>query len=154
MPSGGARNRSGPPLDPNSATSDRKGIVLTALPAEGYTGEVPDFPLPDALPREQALWASAWTTPQAAAWSSQPWRHYVVGQWVRWSVRAEASDASAAVVAAVIRFADQIGLTPAGLKENGWRIAEDELAGQAASKPAARKSSRERMKVVRDDTGT
>lgn len=155
MPKGGARNRSGPRPDENSGRSDARGVVFTALPAEGYKGEPPTFPLPQPTDREFELWASVWRTPQAVAWSVQPWRHYVVGQWVRWSVRAEARDATAAVVAAVIRFADQIGMTPAGLKENGWKVAVDETAAKRTAKAAPRRASaRQRMKVVRDDTGT
>ena len=45
--------------------------------------------------------------------------------------------------------AGQIGLTPAGLKENGWAIAKDELAAKAAERsPIARKSARDRMTMV------
>ncbi|SEN85605.1 hypothetical protein [Nonomuraea pusilla] len=103
-------------------------MVFTALPAEGYDGEPPEFPLPLANARELEVWEEAWRTPQAAAWSIQPWRWRTVAMWVRWSVRMEAEDASAALGNVVVRFADQIGLTPAGLKENGWKIAEDDLA--------------------------
>jgi hypothetical protein len=132
MARGGARNRSGPQADPNSGRSDRRGLSLSALPAEGFDGEAPDFPLPLPSDRELTLWAWAWTTPQACAWSLEPWRHYTVAEWVRWSVKAEDAEASAAVIAAKIRLADQIGLTPAGLKENGWKI-----ASEASTEPAA-----------------
>lgn len=124
MSRGGARNRSGPQPDPRSGRSDARGFSLNALPPAGYDGEVPNFPLPSASERERSLWEWAWSTPQAYAWSEEPWRWYTVAEWVRWSVKAEAEDASAAVIAAKIRLADQIGLTPAGLKENGWKIAE------------------------------
>lgn len=124
MTRGGSRNRSGPQPDPTSGRSDRRGFSLTALSPEGYSGEVPNFPLPLATDREVELWAWAWSTPQACAWSLEPWRWYTIAEWVRWSVKAEADDASAAVIAAKIRLADQIGMTPAGLKENGWKIAE------------------------------
>lgn len=130
MARGGARNRSGPKLDEKSGRSDRRGVVFTALPAEGYDGEPPEFPLPAPYGRELDVWAEAWRTPQAAAWSVQPWRWRAVAMWVRWSVRMEAEDASAALGNVVIRYADQIGLTPAGLKENGWKIAEDSLAAK------------------------
>jgi hypothetical protein len=123
MPRGGARNRSGPPPDENSGRSDRRDFKLTALPPEGFDGEVPGFPLPDMTDREAEVWEQSWTTPQACAWSLEPWRHRTVAMWVRWSVRMEADDASAALGNVVVRFADQIGLTPAGLKENGWKIA-------------------------------
>lgn len=124
MASGGSRNRSGPPPVEGSRTSDRKGYSLTALPTAGYDGEVPEFPLPDALAREVELWNYAWTSPMACAWSTEPWRWYTIGQWVRWSVKAEDAEASAAIVGAVIRLADQIGMTPAGRAENGWKIAD------------------------------
>ena len=136
MPRGGARNRSGPPLDPNSGRSDARGVSLTALPSEGYRGRVPKFPLPDVTDRESALWRAVWRTPQACAWALQPWRHYTVGQYVRWSVRTEDIEAPATLLTAVIRLADQIGLTPAGLRENGWAIAADEVAAKARTRPA------------------
>jgi len=36
----------------------------------------------------------------------------------------------------VIRLADQIGLTPAGMKENGWALAADEVQAKRDDKPA------------------
>lgn len=129
MPSGGARNRSGPQPDPNSGRSDRKGLTFRVLPVEGYQGEPPAFPLPMASARELELWKWAWSTPQAVAWADElSWRVYTVGTWVRWSVKAEAEDAPAALVTATIRLQDQLGLTPAGLKENGWTIGTPEPA--------------------------
>lgn len=160
MPRGGARNRSGPAPDPSSGRSDRRGFRLDALPAEGYDGEVPSFPLP-AVPvydiwyedkvrhkvldeeatearfnREQVLWAEAWTTPQAAAWARERWRWSIVAMWVRTMAVCESGDATAADKNSVHRFADQIGMTPAGLKENGWKIAADEVAAKRSSTPA------------------
>lgn len=176
MSRGGARNRSGPPPDPTSGRSDRRGFKLTALPSEGYAGEVPGFPLPKVLvynvyfedkkrirefdegateqrwEREAALWEWAWSTPQACAWSMAPWRWHSIAMWVRTSAICESADATAADKNALHRFADQIGLTPAGLKENGWAIAADELAAKAAehAEPAApaRGSARDRFKAL------
>lgn len=130
MPRGGARNRSGPRADPDSERSDRRGYTLTALPAEGYDGPVPDFPLPDASDRELAVWGQAWRTPQACAWSmpSERWRIRTVAMWTRLSVRCEDRDAGAAHLAQLHRFADQIGMTTAGLAEMGWKVAVDETA--------------------------
>lgn len=175
MASGGARNRSGPPVNPNSARSDGRGLSFEALPAEGYRGAIPDFPLPprvvlmwesegkarwqspdaDAtaavVEREAALWLWAWRTPQAAAWAqpSESWRLHTVAMWVRTYVLCESSAATAADKGSLHRFADQIGLTPAGLKENGWMVAKDELA-KKASEVRPRRSSRDRMKLVPD----
>jgi len=151
MPRGGARNRSGPAFDPNSGRSERRGYKLTALPSEGYRGEVPDFPLPDASDRETDVWASLWETPQACAWSMQAWRWDQIADLVRMQVRSEAHDAPINAATVVRQMRADLGLTPAGLKENGWAIAVDEVAVKAAEKSdatPARKSSRDRLSVV------
>ena len=121
MARGGARNRSGPPADPKSLKS-AKTRAFTALPAEGYGGDVPDFPLPDPTGRELEVWAEAWRSPQAVKWAVEPWRHRTVAMWVRVSVACEDREVSASLLGQVHRFADQIGMTPAGLVENGWTI--------------------------------
>lgn len=153
MSKGGARNRSGPPPDPSSGRSDRRGLAFTALPAEGHTGPAPEFPLlarrvmrwehgekgarwqvvdedatAEVAEREAQLWEWAWRTPQAVAWATEPWRWQAIAHWVRTSVICEASEATASDRGSLHRFADQIGLTPAGLRENGWVIAADEVA--------------------------
>jgi hypothetical protein len=178
MSKGGARNRSGPPKDPNSGRSDRLGVKLTALPAEGFRGEVPEFPLPKVVvfweyfedkqkvrerdegatasrfERELELWEWAWSTPQACAWAVQPWRWHSVAMWVRTSALCESSDATAADKNSLHRFADQIGLTPAGLKENGWAIAADEVA-EKRTEPQKQQGRdlKSRLKVVADGSG-
>lgn len=136
MAQGGARIRSGPAPDPNSARSDQRGYSVTALPAQGYSGPVPDFPLPKPTDRELEVWAWAWRTPQACAWSlpSEAWRLRTVAMWVRMSVKCEAPDVSAPNLAQLHRFADQVGMTTAGLAEMGWRVAVDEVGAKRATK--------------------
>lgn len=182
MGSGGARNRSGPQVDPSSGRSDRRGVKLTALPAEGYRGEVPAFPLakvtvfdeyyedkrrvkvPDEgatearWERELDLWEWAWSTPQACAWANERWRWHSIAMWVRTSALCESSEATAADKNSLHRFADQIGLTPAGLKENGWAIAVDELAEKRGGAPdpkddarVAARAMKARMSAVASD---
>ncbi|MGL5826013.1 MAG: hypothetical protein ACRCYU_14560 [Nocardioides sp.] len=173
MPRGGARNRSGPKPNPDSGRSDARGYVLAALPAEGYSGPVPDFPLPWrrvlrwehddnrrfqvcdedetelVAERERALWEFLWRTPQACAWSmpSESWRLHTIAMYVRTFVICEGDQASAADKGSLHRFADQIGMTTAGLAEMGWSIA---AAAAIRSEPEApaRRSSRDRLKVV------
>jgi hypothetical protein len=130
MTSGGARNRSGPPRDPNSGRSDALGVSFQRLPAGGYEGDAPDFPLPAASDRESELWSWAWGTPQAVAWAREPWRQHAVAMWVRTAAICESSEATAADKNSLHRFADQIGLTPAGLAQNLWAIAQDEVAAR------------------------
>ena len=182
MASGGPRNRSGPPADPNSGRSDARGLRFDALPAEGFSGPAPDWPLPRRVvlrcesegkarwqvpdaeatqavaERERELWLWAWRSPQACAWAkpSESWRLHSIAMWVRTFVLCESSEATAADKNSLHRFADQVGLTPAGLKENGWQVARDQVAEkraeQGVEEPAAR-SSRERMKVVKGGRG-
>jgi len=150
MASGGARNRSGPQADPNSLTSGKRGLSLQTLPSGGYDGEVPEIPLSDVTDRESEVWAQLWRTPQATAWIAEPWRWRTVAMYVRWSVRSE-GDVPAAFLGQVHRLGDQIGLTPAGLKENGWAIVPVESTSTTASTPRRKASSRARLKVVGND---
>ena len=145
MASGGARNRSGPPANPMSARSDRRKVSFKALPARGYDGPVPAWPLEISNDREIVVWEWAWCTPQAWAWA-QPgmeWMYRSVAMWVRTSVRCEEPDAPASLLAQVHRFADQIGMTTAGLQALGWAIAPDELAARRAEKESADEGPRE-----------
>ncbi len=176
MTKGGARNRSGPQADPKSLRSGERGITLTALPSEGFAGDVPDFPLPRMMvlrwefedkrrfqvvdgeateifrDREIELWETVWSYPQACAWALDPWRWNSVAMWVRTFVVCEGSEATAADKGSLHRFADQIGLTPAGLKENGWAIARDEISTKREGRTGPKRSSaRDRMQVVNGD---
>lgn len=181
MSSGGARNRSGPGADPESGRSERRGYSLTALPSSGFDGDVPEWPLPareifkkvtDELgnttqefdgprtkavaEREASLWAWSWSLPHACAWSmpSEAWRLQTIAMWVRTFVICESSDATAADKNSLHRFADQIGMSPAGLKENGWAIKADEVGPKSREKeseaPAPEQSAapQRRMRAV------
>lgn len=153
MPRGGARNRSGPQPDPSSGRSDRRGFKVTALPSEGYRGEVPDLGefLPSPSVRHESVWAALWTTPQACAWSMESWRWPVVADLVKYSVRSDPDDAPASLGTVVRQLRDDLGLSKAGLTANGWAIAVDEVGARrenVADEPAARVSSRDRLKAV------
>jgi hypothetical protein len=54
--------------------------------------------------------------------------------WVRLSVRCESSDVSPSLLGQLHRFADQVGLTTAGLAEMGWSVAVDEVAKRSAER--------------------
>jgi hypothetical protein len=147
MAQGGARSRSGPQPKEGSGRSDRRGYVLTALPAEGYEGPIPEFPLPFPEDREIEIWNWLWRTPQACAWSlpSEEWRTPIVAMYTRQFWKAESLGSAPAVVAQLHRLGDQIGMTTAGLAEMGWKVAVDELAEKAATptaEPAAPRARR------------
>lgn len=137
MPPGGARVRSGPPVDPNSGRSERRGLKFASLPAAGYEGEIPTFPLPNVTEREQQVWEESWRLPQGAAWAAEAWRHRTVALWVRLSVRCEDSEASASLFGQAKSLAEQIGLSADGLKRNGWQIAPAAPAVHAVPAPEA-----------------
>jgi hypothetical protein len=154
MGSGGARNRSGPPADEKSARSDRRGYSLSALPATGYTGPIPSWPLTEQSDREAEVWEWAWRTPQAWAWSqpSEKWRARSVAMWVRVAVRCEAPDVGAALLTLLPRYASDVGMTTAGLAEMGWKVAVDQVGAKRAE-TVKRTSSRDRMKIVAGEAG-
>jgi hypothetical protein len=129
MPKGG-HARSGPPPDPKSRTSERKGFTETTLPGAGYDGEVPDLSdyLPGHTPRHEAIWVQLWRTPQAAMWARDPWMIPTVVDLVRCQVRSEAADAPAAWETPIRQARTDLGLNVAGMRFLGWAIARDELA--------------------------
>ena len=156
MSSGGARIRSGPERDPNSARSEKAGAkdALTALPSEGYKRRPPAFPLPrinrydvDGFSasgtkafrdRELAIWREIWKTPQAVAWSTEPYRWPTIGEFCRVKAAVELDAGSnASLVSRLREYRNEIGLSPDGLKTNGWAISTDEVAKQATKKAAA-----------------
>lgn len=129
----GGHARSGPQPVEGSRNSDRKGFSLSALPREGYAGKVPDLLdfMPDATERHATIWAQLWTTPQACAWSQQPYRWPVIADLVMWTVRAQAEDASAAMATAVRQLRDDCGLSLDG-RSQGWKIADEPDAAPEA----------------------
>lgn len=147
MAKGGARNRSGPPADPGSGRSDARGLEFVELPFSGFEGEAPEFPLPSPSDRELVVWAELWRSPQAVAWAREEWRWAAVGMYVRVRVRAEDPGAPGAILAQVHRFADQVGLTPAGLSENGWTIGSPAPEGVVSQAPVKRER---RLRAVND----
>ncbi len=169
MTSGGARATSGPPAREGSGRSEARGFKLNAISASGYKGRVPRFPLPERKltqrgadggtrpdqdgttefrEREAALWKWVWRTPQALVWSrpEAAWMQQLVARWVRQAVLCEDSRSSASDHAQLHRYAEQVGLTPAGLTRLGWKIVPDapvrsvpnDAGGTVVSMPARR----------------
>jgi hypothetical protein len=174
MPKGG-HARSGPAPDPNSGRSDARGLQFTALPASGHDGDAPEFPLPkrsvyskewneagkqvlvyDAADtqrvhdRELEFWGWLWTTPQACAWAtaSESWRLPSIALYARTFVICESGEATAADKGSLHRFADDIGMTPAGLRVNGWAIAQDEISARRATQREPEAKPQRRLRAA------
>lgn len=138
------------------------------LPGRGRTGRAPAFPLPKIVrfgveisesgkpirvadsslsnefrKRELQIWGELWKTPQAVAWERDSWRWPTIAKYCRIMASTEAEpDASASLLSRERELRIECGLTPDGLKINGWAIAPDELAKKrAAKKTPARKAA-------------
>lgn len=128
MPKGG-HARSGPAKQPGSRTSERAGYTLTALPNEGYRGQVPaltDYLLA-VTDRHEQVWAELWGTPQACAWSQERWRWPIVADLVMLRVRADDPESPVGLATSIRQLRDDLGLSKAGLAANGWAISAAEV---------------------------
>ena len=162
MASGGARARSGPAPNPDSYRSLNKEWV--ELPAAGYSGEIPEFPLPRVSIyweywedkkkvrefdesatksfREQEidLWDELWRKPQAAAWASLGLK-FQVASYVRAFLESVKADAVSGMKTAVLRMETELGLSVAGMRQNGWRISDGIASAPSTAAPSSRKTS-------------
>lgn len=154
MPSGGARNRSGPAKDPDALRRDRpsdKAGWIT-LPA-GRTDPAPDWPLPTpATYEELQVWEHEWTRPQATRWEALN-LEVNVAIYVRRLVEVQQPGATAGLGTLVRQLQDDLGLSITGLRVNGWTIANSDPApAVTAPTPRAGKAStgsaRDRIKIV------
>ena len=102
------------------------------LPAEGYQGPIPDWPLMEGAELELMRWERLWRTPQAAQWA----RMHIgetVARYVRTAIAAEDFDRQTSVAIANIKgearqLEDRLGLNPLALLRLRWEIIEDEVA--------------------------
>ena len=104
------------------------------------------------------MWNELWRYPQGYAWSRPQYKYlqHMVALYVRQYVLCESSDAKAADRTTLCRYADSIGLTPQGLRLNGWRIVADEVEKPKRSVKTDGKlvpfpSARERFAQMRGD---
>ena len=167
MPKGGARMNSGPPPDPNALRRDRpsdKDGWLT-LPAEGYQGEIPQWPIDAPLSgfrggkqiesyvvgREADLWDELWRTPQATVWITNP---AVINELALYCRLTAIGETGHVMIAAEARQrGDRLGIDPASMARLRWKV---EGATESKATPRerrseaveARKSARERMRAI------
>lgn len=134
MPSGGARARSGPPADPRSARSERRGDVWTDLPAKSGL-RTPTWPLALLSAPEKKLWGALWKKPQAVMWKRQG-LEMQVANYVRTYLEASEMGAPGSLKTVVLRMEDTLGLSLAGLASLRWRITTDEVGAARAAAAA------------------
>ena len=141
MTSGGARSRSGPAPDPNALRRDRaddKGWVV--LPAEGFAGVVPVFPLSGAMVSEVELWDELWAKPQAFMWSKLGLK-FQLAAYVRAFLESVEVEASAGLKTAVLRMEGELGLSIPGMSSLRWKLSEDEMSERRSAPSLSSASS-------------
>ncbi|HWU21542.1 MAG TPA: hypothetical protein VN088_08455 [Nocardioides sp.] len=151
MPKGGARINSGPAPDPNALRRDRQQDRdgWTTLPAEGRTDAAPVWPFAQAAERELEVWSAIWSTPQSVAWQRLGWLHDVA-LYVRHLVLAENGDLKAAGEAR--QWSDRLGLNPAAMLRNRWKVAADETKERREQRSGA-SDVRDRLKAISGGAG-
>ena len=88
------------------------------LPADGFDGAVPDWPLDSDEP---GLWVSLWRTPQAVAWHDLGWTR-VVARYAVLVLTSERGEANAALLAEIRQLEDRLGLSPMAMKRLQWEV--------------------------------
>lgn len=141
-------------------------VEVSSLPMGGYTGRAPAFPLPkisrgvdsEGRPnraaadsfrkREMEIWREVWKTPQAAAWSIDPWRWPTVAEFCRIKAAVELDpDSNAALLSRLREYRNEIGLSPDGMKANGWAISRDQVTPRAEKKAAAKTTAKPQRRL-------
>lgn len=173
MPSGGARGRSGPAPDLHALRRDRKDDAdWVLLPAEGFHGDVPEFPLV-AIPvydiywankervkefdadatqalreSELALWQELWAKPQAVMWAKLGLK-FEVAAYVRAFLESTSAESNSGLKTAALRMAAEIGLSLPGMHSLRWRFSEDEVgAKRSETVPRVTRSAKERLAAI------
>ena len=147
----GARTVSGPPPDPNSRRQQTKAQASgwLDLPANGRTGPAPAWPFARTLDGEIEVWESLWASPQSVAWEALAVSPRDVATYVRFSVLGEESKDAANEAR---QWSDRLGLNPAAMLRNRWRIKADELQEKRTERAAPKK--RRSLKVAADAVGS
>jgi hypothetical protein len=91
------------------------------LPADGFDGTTPDWPLPERDDISDALWLELWRTPQADAWNDLGWTR-VVARYAVLVLASERGEANAALLAEIRQLEDRLGLSPMAMKRLQWDV--------------------------------
>lgn len=134
-----------PKLNP-ARRNPRVGVVT--LPAGGYHGVVPSWPLPGRqLKAEKATWADLWSSPQAHAWAQMgPATIRMVARYTRLLLNAEAMNKDALAEARQVE--DRLGISPKAMRMLLWVIGPDDAEPEVEAKSATVTGIRSRIRAV------
>lgn len=141
------------PINPNSRRQQRLkqnggGANFTTIPAAGYDGPAPSWPLnTDPAEAELDTWEQVWTTPQATMWASMGGGiTRVVARYVMVFCLA-LEDPRPGLLAEVRHLEDRLGLSPVSLRRLEW-IIEDVPAVKDERTPEQRAQSEDRWAAI------
>lgn len=120
----------GPESNPNARRRNLPRVAKVQLPAEGYQGEIPPWPMTEFTMPEIGRWEQLWRTAQAAQWARMH-IELTVALYVRVSLavenEAKNNVATAQTLNSMTAMQDRLGLNPQSLKRLEWEIVADEL---------------------------
>lgn len=102
------------------------------LPAGGFSGEIPDWPLnyfPDGY---ELLWRELWRTPQAEMWAEFGWTR-LVARYAKILLICEGPEATAALLGECRQLEDRLGLSPMAIKKLQWEISTEPVGDDDGS---------------------
>lgn len=135
-----------PQKDDARYTHNRSVKNAIPLPAGGYTGPIPAWPLDRATSAEQARWEWLWRTPQATRWA-QLRIDDLVARYVRNCILLEGGAAltvaQAYLVSEVRQQEDRLGRSPLAMLRMRWDVVTD-----AVDTPSEQRAPVRRLRAI------
>lgn len=96
-----------------------------SLPASGFDGEIPEWPLVTRPVGVDELWVELWRSPQAVVWAEGGAAHVrLVARYASVLLICEGPEATAALLSECRQLEDRLGLSPMAMKRLQWEIGE------------------------------
>lgn len=129
------------------ATGRRKSALTKAARELKQKVTVLQFQMDEQQKIEQLVWRELWKSPQAHAWHELGWSRDVA-QYVRHKVLGEMGSLDDAKEAR--QWSDRLGLNPAAMLRNRWKVAAGDEQKTGQRRPAATSArSRKRLTIVK-----
>lgn len=110
-----------------------------------------EFQIAEQARVEREVWRELWKSPHANAWHELGWAREVA-QYVRHKVLGEMGSLDDAKEAR--QWSDRLGLNPAAMLRNRWRVASDEVAARRERRAGpSGGSARDRLRAIGGDAG-
>lgn len=100
------------------------------LPAGGFDGSVPDWPIGEPTVAQSVLWLDLWRTPQAAAWADLGWTR-VVARYAALVDTSEQGMVNGVLLSEIRQLEDRLGLSPMAMRRLQWDVEPRELEAVA-----------------------